>query len=123
MGNRPHCQASSLSALKRRKGVPCPSGLRRWLFDAPKLEWKPSRAGFTDIRIVNFHEGDCPDLDVLEATFGPSRMWAVRPTAHLGFVITLPVIETPLLPPWERISRPVGQPSKWFPVPSTRSAL
>jgi len=46
-------------------------GGHQQLFDAPKLEWMLSQAGFTDVRFVNFHEGDCPDLDVLEATFEP----------------------------------------------------
>jgi SAM-dependent methyltransferase len=46
-------------------------GGHQQLFDAPKLEWMLSQAGFTDIRFVSFHEGDCPDLDVLEATFEP----------------------------------------------------
>jgi SAM-dependent methyltransferase len=46
-------------------------GGHQQLFDAPKLEWMLSQAGFTDIRFVRFHEGDCPDLDVLEATFEP----------------------------------------------------
>jgi hypothetical protein len=37
------------------------------LFDAPSLEWLLTEAGFTDIRFHRIHEGECPDLDQIEA--------------------------------------------------------
>ena len=37
-------------------------------------------AGFTDIRFVKIHEGECPDLDRLEADFGDVPI--IRVEAH-----------------------------------------
>lgn len=39
------------------------------LFDAPSLEWLLTEAGFTDIRFHRIYEGDCPDLDQIEAEY------------------------------------------------------
>lgn len=46
--------------LFRRGGV-------QQLFDAPSLQWLLTEAGFTDIRLHRIYEGECPDLDQLEA--------------------------------------------------------
>ena len=46
--------------LFRRGGV-------QQLFDAPSLEWLLTEAGFTDICFHSIHEGECPDLEELEA--------------------------------------------------------
>jgi hypothetical protein len=39
-----------------------------------------TEAGFTDVRFVRMHEGECPDLDTLEAEFGDVPI--VRVEAH-----------------------------------------
>jgi SAM-dependent methyltransferase len=56
-------------------------GGHQQLFDAPTLEWMLGEAGFTDIRFVGFHEGACPDLDVLEANFDPIPLLRVEARA------------------------------------------
>jgi predicted SAM-dependent methyltransferase len=55
-------------------------GGHQQLFDAPSLEWMLTEAGFTDVRFVRMHEGECPDLDTLEAEFGDVPI--VRVEAH-----------------------------------------
>ena len=46
-------------------------GGHRQVFDAPSLEWMLREAGFTDIRFVKIHEGECPDLETLEVEYKP----------------------------------------------------
>ena len=56
---------TALSArLFRRGGV-------QQLFDRPTLEWMLAEAGFSDLRFVRLHEGDCPDLATLEHEWEP----------------------------------------------------
>jgi SAM-dependent methyltransferase len=55
-------------------------GGHRQLFDAPSLEWMLRDAGFTDVRFVEIHEGECPDLETLEGSFGDIPI--IRVEAH-----------------------------------------
>ena len=50
--------------LFRRGGV-------QQLFDVPSLEWMLGVAGFVDVQRRAIHDGDCPDLDALEAEWDP----------------------------------------------------
>jgi predicted SAM-dependent methyltransferase len=53
-------------------------GGHQQLFDRASLSWLLTEAGFTDIRFVEMGEGDCPDLERLEATFEPVPMTRVE---------------------------------------------
>jgi predicted SAM-dependent methyltransferase len=69
-----HTQLSA--RLVRRGGV-------QQLFDRPKLEWMLIETGFTDIRFVGLHEGQCPDLAELEHEWDPPLI-RVEARTHRG---------------------------------------
>ena len=59
-------------------------GGHQQLFDAASLEWMLTEAGFTDVRVMKLHEGDCPDLDVLEAEVGAVPLVRFEARVPLG---------------------------------------